>query len=51
MKKGILPTATALLVCAASPTVPDLWARLSDARRLNTVHPRPVLAGAVDDEA
>lgn len=51
MKKGILPTAAALLVCAALLGVPALWARLSDARRLNTVHPRPVLAGALDEEA
>lgn len=51
MKKGILPTAAALLVCAALLGVPALWARLSDARRLNTVQPRPVLAGALDEEA
>lgn len=51
MKKGILPTAAALLVCAALLGVPALWARLSDARRLNTVQPRPALAGALDEEA
>lgn len=51
MKKGILPTAAALLVCAALLGTPALWARLSDARRLNTVQPRPVLAGALAEEA
>lgn len=51
MKKGILPTAAALLVCAALLGVPALWARLSDARRLNSVQPRPALAGALDEEA
>lgn len=51
MKKGILPTAAALLVCAALLGVPALWARLSDARRLNSVQPRPALAGALNEEA
>ena len=51
MKKGILPTAAALLVCAALLGVPALWARLSDARRLNSVQPRPTLAGALNEEA
>lgn len=51
MKKGILPTAAALLVCAALLGVPALWARLSDARRLNSVLPRPALSGALDEEA
>lgn len=51
MKKGFLPTAAALLVCAALLGVPALWARLADARRLNTVQPRPILAGTLDEEA
>lgn len=51
MKKGILPTAAALLVCAALLGAPALWARLSDARRLNTAQTRPTLSGALDEEA
>lgn len=51
MKKGILPTAAALLVCAALLGVPALWARLADARRLNTVQTRPTLTGALDEAA
>lgn len=51
MKQGFLPTVGALLVCAALLGTPALWARLADARRMNAVHPRPAVAGALDEDA
>lgn len=51
MKRGFLPTVGALLVCAALLGTPTLWARLADARRMNAVHSRPAVAGALDEDA
>lgn len=51
MKQGFLPTVGALLVCAALLGTPALWARLADARRMSAVHPRPAVAGALDEDA